>query len=191
MAAETAVCPTITELRQFAVGDLTSEALERIGRHIERCGTCEGAVDGAAPSSDRFLKALAASNTLSTEALDETLQAAILTIHKLATGQQRVLVLPKTVGYREGTPPVHPMQLPRVLGQYELIEQLGRGGMGVVYKATHTRLNRHVAVKVLTQDRFGDADSAARFEQEMRIIGSLSHPNIVAATDLPRNQRCS
>ncbi len=69
----------------------------------------------------------------------------------------------------------------RRLGDYELLEELGKGGMGVVYRARQLLLNRIDAVKVLP-DRFLDAPTAlARFRREMQSIGGLDHPNVVRA----------
>ena len=73
--------------------------------------------------------------------------------------------------------------LPRSLGRFVLLELLGQGGMGAVYKATHTKLKRTVAVKVLPDWLTGNASAVARFEREMQAVGQLSHPNLVAALD--------
>ncbi len=70
-----------------------------------------------------------------------------------------------------------------VIGQYKLLAKLGQGGMGAVYKALHTRLNRLVALKVLPAERLQDAAAIARFDREMRAVGALAHENIVAAHD--------
>jgi len=72
------------------------------------------------------------------------------------------------------------------LGEYRLVEKLGQGGMGVVYKAVHTELDRVVAVKVLPAGRLNDEDSIARFHREIRAIGRLDHPHIVRAYDARR-----
>lgn len=72
---------------------------------------------------------------------------------------------------------------PARIGEYILLEPIGQGAMGDVYRAVHGRLNRIVAIKVLAWHRLADADAAARFKREMRAVGKLSHPNIVAATD--------
>ncbi len=69
------------------------------------------------------------------------------------------------------------------LGQYRLLAELGRGGMGAVYKALHTRLGKVVALKVLTADRLKDKHAVDRFEREMLAVGNLNHVNIVAAHD--------
>jgi serine/threonine protein kinase len=72
---------------------------------------------------------------------------------------------------------------PRRLRDYVLADKLGEGGMGAVYKAFHTRLDRVVAVKVLPSHRLRDPNALARFEREMKAVGRLDHPNIVRATD--------
>ena len=69
----------------------------------------------------------------------------------------------------------------RRLGDYELLEELGRGGMGVVYKARQVYLNQTVALKVLPHRYLDDSQAVSRFRREMQSIGGLDHPNIVRA----------
>ena len=64
------------------------------------------------------------------------------------------------------------------LGPYEIVAPIGAGGMGEVYKARDTRLERTVAVKVLPSHIAERADSQARFEREARAVASLNHPHI-------------
>jgi hypothetical protein len=70
------------------------------------------------------------------------------------------------------------------LGPYEILAPLGAGGMGEVYRAHDTRLNRDVAVKVLPAGAGADPDRQSRFEQEARAAAALNHPNIVAVFDV-------
>jgi len=72
---------------------------------------------------------------------------------------------------------------PKRLGEYKLLEKLGQGGMGVVYKALHTELERIVALKVLSVGRVDDDRAVARFKREMKAVGRLDHPHIVRAHD--------
>jgi eukaryotic-like serine/threonine-protein kinase len=72
----------------------------------------------------------------------------------------------------------------RTIGPYRILEPLGEGGMGVVYKARDLRLDRFVAVKVLPPDRAGDPDRRARFEREAKTASSLNHPGIVTLHDI-------
>src|SRR5262249_43271801 len=73
--------------------------------------------------------------------------------------------------------------VPGTLGHYRLLRKLGEGGVGTVYKAVHTKLDRIVALKVLPAERLRAPQAVIRFEREMRAIGKLQHPNIVAAHD--------
>jgi serine/threonine protein kinase len=70
------------------------------------------------------------------------------------------------------------------LGPYEILALLGAGGMGEVYRAHDTRLNRDVAIKVLPPAFTSDADRRRRFEQEARAAAALSHPSVVAVFDV-------
>ena len=69
------------------------------------------------------------------------------------------------------------------LGPYVLLERVGEGGMGQVFKARHRKLNRHVALKVMRRDKLGNADAIQRFYREVRAAAVLDHPNIVTAFD--------
>jgi serine/threonine protein kinase len=69
------------------------------------------------------------------------------------------------------------------LGSYQLLEYLGQGGMGRVYKARHRWLKRIVALKVIREEFADDADAIQRFRREVEAVGQLAHPNIVLAFD--------
>jgi serine/threonine protein kinase len=70
------------------------------------------------------------------------------------------------------------------LGPFVMLEKLGEGGMGEVYKARDTRLERFVAVKLLPESRVADPDRRARFIQEARAASALNHPNIISVYDI-------
>ena len=69
-------------------------------------------------------------------------------------------------------------------GRYEILEEIGRGGMAVVYRARCHRLNRYVAVKILKEELSRDEDFRRRFYAESQAVAMLSHPNIVAVYDV-------
>ena len=73
--------------------------------------------------------------------------------------------------------------LQQSFGAYELLEPLGQGGMGTVWKALHTKLGKNVALKFLPPQLLSSPAAVERFEREMRAIGRLQHPNIVQAFD--------
>jgi eukaryotic-like serine/threonine-protein kinase len=64
------------------------------------------------------------------------------------------------------------------IGPYEIKSSLGEGGMGVVFRALDTRLQREVALKVLPDDFSADPDRLSRFQREAQVLASLNHPNI-------------
>ncbi len=66
------------------------------------------------------------------------------------------------------------------LGSYEITSPLGEGGMGVVYRATDSKLKREVAIKVLPEAFAADAERLARFEREAQLLAQLQHPNIAS-----------
>jgi serine/threonine protein kinase len=75
------------------------------------------------------------------------------------------------------------LQPGNTLGNYQIVEKIGAGGMGAVYKAYQPSLGRFVAIKVLPPQTAGDPSFGERFAQEARAIGKLRHPNIVTAFD--------
>jgi len=76
-----------------------------------------------------------------------------------------------------------PLEAGELIGPYEVLSPLARGGMGEVYRARDPRLRREVALKMLPDAAAHDADSLARFERETRAVAALNHPNILAIHD--------
>ncbi|MCX6904443.1 MAG: serine/threonine-protein kinase [Verrucomicrobia bacterium] len=104
----------------------------------------------------------------------------------------KVGVAPRTAEFGpEGTQLVQPSSAPvpsaeelgRLFPQFEILECLGRGGMGVVYKARQPKLDRFVALKILLPERRGGGQFGERFAREARALARLSHPDIVAVHD--------
>src|SRR5207302_9848336 len=73
-----------------------------------------------------------------------------------------------------------PLRSGNRVGPYEIVAPIGAGGMGEVYRASDTRLNRDVAIKILPDAFAADPDRMARFIREARVLALLNHPNIAA-----------
>ena len=76
----------------------------------------------------------------------------------------------------------------RTLGHYRIVEKIGEGGMGEVYRAHDERLDRDVAIKVLPEEVAADPERLARFEREAKLLASLNHPNIATLHGLEKEE---
>lgn len=180
-------CPSAEHLQAFLSGRLAVEDIDAVAVHLETCNRCEATLAQLSPDdelavalatsteADRFAEEPECVQVLARIA-DESLADATL----LYPGQEKADVS----DVAETGAPVVIRETPAVrFGQYILLRQIGRGGMGAVYQALHTRLERVVAIKMLVSDRMQDAEAVARFQREMRAVGRLEHPHIVRAMD--------
>ena len=156
-------CPTIDDLRSFVTGRLNVLETDQLASHVETCPNCQTRM----------------------EQLDDTdasVDAAVGEHRRIAFTDEshcnRVLEAIAS-GNQSTSPSAHPQQL----GDYALLESLGQGGMGMVYRARHAELGTLTAVKILQPHRQADQATIDRFEREMVAIGKLDHPNIVRALD--------
>jgi len=164
-------------LRNYAIGDCDNATSEEIERHLAACPACEDTIAGFDSADDTLMRHLP-----------------LAAVGTQQTGSDRPGWLERL---RSGPPAdsaddVHSQadQQPAAslggLSAYELLGVLGRGGMGVVYRARHRQLNRIVAIKVLSPRMVSAAEARRRFEREIQILGSLNHPGVVMATDAGR-----
>ena len=175
---ETPNCPDNERLAAYLKGALSEPEAVAVEEHLSECEACETAVRTLDHLSDT-LRSVFHEGDLECESLasDPQFRQAVEAICQLAEGQK----LPAEESPHDEDAP-QPSG-PRTLGEYQVLDRLGSGGMGTVFKALHTRLNKLVALKMLPEGRHDDAAANARFDREMRAVGSLDHPNIVRAMD--------
>jgi serine/threonine protein kinase len=161
-------CPSCQDLSAFHVGNLPADTLEVIAGHVGECESCQFVLDGLDDAPDALVSGLRAPEP--PEALSEA-------------ECRRLIALVENLGDRDADP--SPLA-PGDLGQYELIEELGAGGMGRVFKARHRLMDRVVALKVLHGNWLERPTTVARFRQEIRALARLDHPHIVRAHDADR-----
>ncbi|MBL7040057.1 MAG: DUF1080 domain-containing protein [Pirellulaceae bacterium] len=165
----------------YLTGDLGEKAMRRVRRHLTGCPKCHAIAEELkeefeAVSSE--LVGLLRRPGQGPQYLDEPeFRRALAKVDALR--YKLSISSPQQAAGQLAALTAHPDQI----GQYQLLESLGQGGMGTVYKALHTKLRRVVVVKVLSSERMDDPGAAARFHREMEAVGRLDHPHIVRATD--------
>lgn len=169
-------CPDPSQLQEFALGKLSDEESRRVESHVAECPVCEETISSMDGASDTLVRYLKGSNGQSQYEEDHDYRLALERVQSLAEPDGPTE--PKS-----SKDQAEPRQRETWLRDYRLLEPLGRGGMGTVYKALHTRLDMPVAIKLLPDRRLRDPEAVARFQREIRAIGQLDHPAIVRATD--------
>ncbi len=181
--------PDAEQLLAYPLGKLPLSALEEMERHLDSCTDCRSEVDRVDDSTDSFIASLARAAAPGHDsatadfdrryppdgdALRELLRQGVKFPPSLALRSNHDTRSPgdlPSLSDQAGTP----AELPRQIGRYRILKLLGRGGMGVVYLAEDTRLQRSVAVKVPT--------SLDRFQREACAGARLKHVNICAVYD--------
>ena len=148
-------CIPAEELRAFLLGEVCEGVARRVAAHLEACPVCEAEAGCLDAATDPLIRSLR--RVLRPESADPTPPPAS--------------TLPPSAG-TDSDPPT------KVAG-YEILGELGRGGMGVVYKARQPGLNRAVALKMILAAEHAGAERRARFRAEGEAVARLSHPNIV------------
>lgn len=149
------VCPDNDVLRAYLRGATSEAELESVAGHVRQCPTC----------------------------LDKLKDLDQLTTPLVARLRRSQRDAAQAVAQLPAPPKPLPAAPPNTLGEYRLLEKIGEGAMGQVYRAVHARLGKTVAVKVLATSRLHDPQAVARFEREMKAVGALVHPHIVEGHD--------
>ena len=155
-------CPSSEELGRFVVGDLDVRSFARIEAHVEGCPTCEQALQALDVTTDALVSALRGPLCSNSEKVPPEL----LTLAHSALGA--VPTREWSVG-----------ELPRRVGKFELLEELGAGSFGTVFRAFDRELEREVAVKILRAGGLAGVEDIERFVREARSV-LAKHPGIVS-----------
>jgi|GEM_PF-1745269 len=153
-------CPSDDDILAYLPDEHSGPTAESIAAHLATCVICQSRV-----------------STLR-QRLSDLQPPARPTERATAANDEPSRSERPTVVLREIKP-----RLPRRLNEYELVEPIGRGGMGLVYRARHVLLQRTVAIKVLLHLALADEKAVRRMRRESAAAGRVQHPNIVYATD--------
>ena len=168
--------PTLEELSGYVHGTLPEEAAETVAEHVAGCENCDTLVSQLERDPDQFLQAIRVPDTHEMAEVDPVCQQVLVRIQQVGLDVTVELNAP------QAAPSAAPPPLGQI-GPYRLLEKLGQGGMGTVYKALHIKLDKLVALKVLSADRMQDPQAVSRFEREMKAVGKLEHPHLIRAFD--------
>jgi predicted Ser/Thr protein kinase len=195
--------PQPEEMQRFLLGDLPEDDIERLARHVEECPACQEALPAAAPA-DAVVALLRGPLVLEPHSGEPECAETIETlVHRLGpgistrdrgdvalstaapVGEPEVLDTP--TGADAGPQPAVPDDyfgpLPCPFGRYQILERLGKGGMGAVYLALDTTLERKVALKVGRLRRADARQAGERFLREARAAAGLQHEGICRVLD--------
>lgn len=179
-------CPDGALLNRLLAGTLSSEREQTLSAHLDQCAKCRERLERAA-ASDRTLTDVARNLRGSVELSDSMKRV----IEKCTSDPDIVLVdapvrkvergasrLDRTVATADVA--AFTVQPGMKLGRYEILEEIGRGGMGTVWKARDPGRDEFVAIKVLDSQVAADQTARRRFLREARAVGAVDHQNVVA-----------
>jgi len=159
-------CPTTDELKNYTLGRLSQQDWAAIAEHLESCRQCQAAIATVDDVADTLVTQLREPEPGDSFLNESQCEAALKRARDIEQSKSPV-----------------PFFNAKEFGEYRILEELGQGGMGAVYKALHTKLDRVVAIKILSRGRSGDQRAIARFEREMKAVGRFDYPHIVRAYD--------
>jgi len=162
------VCPSPDELSQFLLGNLPGPTFGRIADHVAHCPRCETTLEALDDRADLLVSRVRASTQPDAPAPQS------VPAHLLAAAQAMRAPREASQDHAAG---------PRRIGKFELLEELGVGSFGQVFRARDTELDRIVAIKLMRAGRLASKQDVDRFQREARAAAQLKHPGIVALHD--------
>jgi hypothetical protein len=165
-------CPSESELARFALGDLSRPVFLHLAEHVEHCPNCSSVLQFFDQATDPLLNGIRqGSPRENVAAVPPELTAAV---RSLAGQRNRAGMLAA--------------DRPSRLGKFELLEELGSGSFGYVFRARDTDLGRPVAIKMLRAGRLASKEDVDRFLREARSAAQLSHPGIISLYDTAQTE---
>ena len=132
-------CPSAEQLEAYAVGRLSDDASDVIAEHLDTCDSCQASLATLDNAEDTLVSRLQHAQVVDSVVAEPQCDAALARACAFASGVNDAVVADRGAPWRAG----------EELGEYRLLEELGRGGMGRVYKVLQTKLDRIVALKIL------------------------------------------
>ena len=173
--AHESIHPDEVLLCDFAAGALAEEDLNWVAEHLGECRRCRETVDRLL-SRDGFLGRLQAASSSVAETPERAGER---------RGAARALThVTRLSSESRGEPAIEPTLIPREVGPYLIVREVGRGGMGVVYQARHGGLGRLVALKMILAGEFASEVQRQRFHREAELAARVQHPQIVQVYDV-------
>lgn len=155
--------PSKKTLFDFAQGKLEQESLDQVAAHVENCATCVEFLEQSINDTlvDQLREAAAENSELEAQSFEVN----------------------QTIQFSAQSAPAKIEDVLSDHPKYKVLEKIGSGGMGAVFRAEHRLMGREVAIKLIREEFVSNREAVARFQNEVRAAARLSHRNIVAAYD--------
>lgn len=185
-----ATCPSRADLAALITGRLPEDSLKALGEHLDGCPACLATVQQLRTEPDPLLDAFHDSPSEDAFAAEAACQEAVARWQQVPPTTREVFV-PSTAVPAYLTNYAHEGAVetpaPRQVAGYELVSELGRGGMGIVYQARDRKLNRSVGLKMVRAGMSASSVELVRFLSEAESAARLHHPNIVQIYEFGRH----
>lgn len=184
-ARNTSICLSDLQLEQLVQGLLEETLLDSAQMHLEQCENCIGRLRNVV-TDDPLAAAMRDHEKVRDRlaSLSAPIRRLVERVNDRETSASRIdnthVTDPSASRQRSSKTTLEPGT---VLGNYVVEDVLGQGGMGVVYKARHRRMDRVVALKILPREFAVDALAVSRFRREVKALAQLNHPHVVSAYD--------